>query len=136
MKKLIFLIVTILLVSTHVFCATKVIIIQKTGGGPNGYHTVYEVHNGNQHQLACQDPGYEVCDWSVKPQVQGPNSIVSWDDLETHANQQVINGNSIGTYTNNVYINGDFWNRSVQWNGTDTCNLQVDINIQLVTYPN
>ncbi len=123
-----------LLFNSVVFSTT--IVIGKTNGGPTGYNTVIEKHDGNNHSLVCKDPGYACCEWMIKPQIVGPHSNPEWSDLEQYANNQVALGNLSGNYTNNVEINGDLWNRSVQWSGTCSSNVTITVNVELVTYPN
>lgn len=133
MKKIIyFILISIILTTT----ASAFISVTKQSGGKNGYDLVSEVHRNNDHYLNCSGIGYAKCEWTVKPQYIGPNSVAPWEDLEQYANDQVELGNLTGTYTNNVAINGDLWNRSVQCDGQDSLNIDIDINIQLVTYPN
>jgi hypothetical protein len=123
-----------LLLTTTVFSAT--INIGKTNGGFNGYNTVIEKHDGDKHALVCYDPGNACCEWMIRPNIVGPHSNPEWNDLEQYANNQVASGNLSGSYINNIEINSDFWGRSVQWEGTTTGNVTVNINIELITYPN
>lgn len=124
-----------LLFTAEVLSST--IVIGKTNGGPSGYNTVIEKHDGNNnHSLACYDPGYSCCEWMNPPHIVGPHSNPEWSDLEQYANNQVAAGNLSGNYTSNIEINGDLWNRSVQWSGTSISNVSMTINVELVTYPN
>ena len=133
MKKIFILILISIILTTT---ASAFISVTKAGGGKNGYDYVSEEHDGSFHTLSCSGEGYAPCEWTVKPEFTGPNSVAPWEDLEQYAITQVQAGNLQGTYTNNVEINGDLWNRSVQWDGQDTLNIDIDLNIQLVTYPN
>lgn len=42
-------------------------IVQKCGGGPNGYENKWESHDGDTDRLRCEDPGSKDCKWTSGP---------------------------------------------------------------------
>ena len=117
------LILATLLLTTLISQAT--ILIVKSGGGPNGYRDVVEVHGNGNHEITCKQPGYEKCVWNIKPSAvinesNGNTCDVSVDYCESLVESEISSGNLSGTLTESNGI-------KISWNGEDLYNVTISI---------
>jgi hypothetical protein len=70
------------------------ITITRTNGGANGYKTVSETHDGNNHTLNCFDPGNEACKFILSTTIANPQQI---DAIEVAVDQAIDTGDYSGT---------------------------------------
>lgn len=111
----------------------QVVTMTKIDGGPYGYNYVSEMHNSNgQHDLFCKEPGYEACEWNIKPPsfMHLPNNVL--DDMVDYADQQMDSGTYSGTYYSNFWFDNHCYSRSVTWNGIEVKNSIIQVLIQLL----
>lgn len=97
------------------------IIIDKSGKGPNGYNKINESHTNGSNVLTCYDPGYEACNWTVKPLVVTSTHTYDIDAIDANVATLVANGSPSGSYT----LDGEL---IVSWTSTgpNDYTLQID----------
>lgn len=129
--KVLIMLICFLFIATNL--DARVIKLNRSGGGENGYDRVRETHEDgflffsrDKSTLTCHDPGYTSCDWNIHPsELDGMAGYVTKEEIDNlvgYAEDQITSGNNTGYEEEDIDVGRDAGagKRILEWTSDGT----------------